>query len=84
MTNINDVTVPQLRKVISIRKQIDALEAKLAKLTGKASGNSAKNPADAFDAPKKRRKMSAAGRAKMAAAARKRWRKAKAAGKNRL
>jgi len=35
-------------------------------------------------APKKRRKVSAAGRARMAAAAKARWAKAKAEGKNRL
>jgi hypothetical protein len=40
--------------------------------------------AKAEAAPKKRRKVSAVGRARMAAAARARWAKAKAAGKNTL
>ena len=90
MTNL---TLDQLRKALAVREELDALESELAQLLG---GASARQPARR--APWARvnrqttlvamkpakRKMSAAGRARIAAAARKRWRLAKAAGKKTL
>jgi hypothetical protein len=59
----------QLRRAAKIKDQIVTLEKKLTRLFGA--------PAQTNPAPKKRRKMSAAGRRKIAAAARARWAKAK-------
>jgi hypothetical protein len=62
----------QLKQAINIKEQIEALESKLAALLG---GTPAATPA----ALPKKRTMSAAGRARIAAAQRARW--AKLAGK---
>ena len=83
MTNLS---VAQLRRALSLREKIDELESELSKLLGSASagpnGSAARRVPVAAVKPK--RTMSAAGRARIAAAARKRWRKAKAAGKRTL
>jgi hypothetical protein len=61
----------QLRRAATIKEQIQSLENELQRLSGAAI-----KPVAAV-APKKKRKMSAAGRAKIAAAARARWAKVK-------
>ncbi len=87
MTNLS---VAQLRQALSLREKIDELESELTRLLGGASAgpNGSASPRapqqKQLAAVKPKRTMSAAGRARMAAAARKRWRKAKAAGKTTL
>jgi hypothetical protein len=112
MTILQNLTADQLRKAISIKEQIESLQAQLAVIGddspvipvsagGRGTYKRSKTARMAMAvaqrerweklkgtneevAPKKRRKMSAVGRAKIAAAARARWAKAKAAGNNRL
>src|SRR5258706_2638 len=67
--NITHLSSTQLRQAATIKDQIDRLQAKLNGLLGGAKTQAA---------PTKRRKISAAVRAKMAAAARARWAKIKA------
>jgi hypothetical protein len=88
MSNINDLTVAQLRRAVSIREEIESLQEQLESLIGGSSSVSApkrRGPGrrpkavaategNEEDAPRKRR-MSAAGRARIAAAARARWAK---------
>ena len=75
MTNnsIANLSVAQLTKVIAVREKIETLERQLATLSG--------SEGEAVVATKGRRKrrggMSAAGRARVGAAARKRWAKLK-------
>ncbi len=72
MNSIADLSVKQLRQVINLREKIEALENKLSKLAGSTA-----KPV-AAETPKKRRKMSAAARAKIAAAQKARWAKVNA------
>jgi len=75
MTELQNLTVAQLRRVISIKEKIESLTDQLTAISGETS------------APQKRpgrRKMSRAARAAIAAAQRARWAKAKAQGKNSL
>jgi hypothetical protein len=76
MTNLQDLTVGHLRKVVAIKEEIERLEEKLAKLgSGRGPG---RPPAGAAPAgPRKRRKMSAAAKARIAAGQRARWAKVK-------
>jgi len=71
--NIHSLSLEQLKEVISIKEQIQALEAKLSKLGSEVSVA----PTPVTAAPQKtgkgRRKMSAEARAKIAAAATARW-----------
>jgi hypothetical protein len=65
MTNLS---ASQLRRAADIKDKIESLQKELSRLLGGTKG---------VAAPRKRRKMSAAGRAKIAAAARARWAKVK-------
>ena len=65
----------QLLKAADIKDQIEALESELATVLG-GSGNGIPSP---FKAPKTKRGMSAAGRARIAAAQKARWAKVKGA-----
>lgn len=77
MNNLSTLTLAQLKKAVSLREKIELLQSELNSLLGQGGGRPS--------APKpKRRKMSAAGRAAMAKAAKARWAKVKAAGRNRL
>jgi hypothetical protein len=69
MNSIANLSIQQLRKAATLKEKIQSLEKEL----GRILGSSAKPVVHA--APKKRRKMSAAGRAKIAAAQRARWAK---------
>jgi len=69
--SLSNVSVKQLRQAITIRERIEALEAKLGRLFGGSDGAAA----PARNGRRKRRGMSAAGRARIAAAARARWAK---------
>jgi hypothetical protein len=72
MNSIADLSVQQLRQVINLKEQIEALENKLNQLAGSTA------KPDAAKAPKKRRKMSAAARRKIGAAQKARWAKVNA------
>jgi len=65
------LSVAQLRRAATIKEEIQSLENELNKIFG----SSAKPAASVM--PKKRRKMSAAARAKIAAAQKARWAKVK-------
>jgi hypothetical protein len=64
-TNLTNISVQQLKRAIVVREQIEALEHELAAILGE-SHSGAKGPGG-------RRTMSAAARAKIAAAQRARW-----------
>jgi hypothetical protein len=70
-TSIISLSVQQLRRAADIKEKLEILEKEL----GQILGSSTKPGIQA--APKTRRKLSAAVRAKMAAAAKKRWAKLK-------
>jgi hypothetical protein len=87
MTNL---TTAHLRQALALRENIDALETELSELLGgiptRVKGTTS---VEAKEEPKNntknlRRPMSMAVKVRMAAAARKRWRLAKAAGKRTL
>ena len=67
-----NATPTQLRKAANIQEKIQSLQKEL----GQILGGEVSTPAQPTEAPKKR-KMSAAGRARIAAAARARWAKIK-------
>ncbi|MGO8836735.1 MAG: hypothetical protein ACLQQ0_04880 [Limisphaerales bacterium] len=69
--SITNLSAQQLRRAANIKEKIQSLENEL----GRILGDSTKSVTAV--APKKKRKMSAAGRAKIAAAARARWAKVK-------
>jgi hypothetical protein len=71
MTSLQNLTVAQLRQAISIKERIDELEAELAVVSGGEVTATAKLG--------ERRGMSAAGRARIAAAQKARWAKVKGA-----
>ena len=77
-----DVSVKQLEEAVAIRKQIDQLQSRLAGLlrgSSAPSGAVSSAPASAARTGRKRRGgLSAAGRARIAAAARARWARVKA------
>jgi hypothetical protein len=73
--SIASLSAQQLRRAADIKDKIQSLEKELEQILG----SSTKPVATA--APKKRRKMSAAGRARISAAAKARWAKVKAAQK---
>jgi hypothetical protein len=68
---LTSLSPQQLRRAATIKEKIQSLENELHRILG----SSAKSISAV--APKKKRKMSAAGRAKIAAAARARWAKVK-------
>lgn len=72
---LNSLSVQQLKRAVAIKERIARLEKKLATLLGES------NPAPAGTGSQPRRKMSAAGRARIAAAAKARWAKVRAAKK---
>jgi hypothetical protein len=69
MTLLNSLSAAQLRAAVAIKEQIEQLETQLGSIFGETTMPGV--------ADKKRRRMSAAGRARMAAAARARWAKIK-------
>jgi hypothetical protein len=71
MNSITNLTSKQLRRAASLKDKIESLEKRIGKLLGSAS------KPDIEAKPKKRRKMSAAGRASIAAAQKARWAKVK-------
>ncbi len=73
--SIVSLSAQQLRRAADIKDKIQALEKELEQILGSST-----KPV-ATSVPKKRHKMSAAGRARIAAAAKARWAKVKAAKK---
>ena len=70
--SIENISSVGLRRAARIKDKIEALQQDLARILGSSTS------VGAADAPRKRRKMSAAAKAKIAAAARKRWAKYRA------
>jgi len=70
-TSITSLSAQQLRRAADLKERIEALSHELSRLLG--------TPGSEGVAVVKRRKMSAAGIARISAAARKRWAKIKAA-----
>jgi len=68
---LSSLSVQQLRKAATLKEKIQSLEKEIGRLLG----SSTKPVAQVV--PKKKRKMSAAGRAKISAAAKARWAKVK-------
>ena len=84
---ISNISATQLRRAAEIQDQIETLQSQLSKILGGGSevGNGVKRLGRPPGSGKKgKRKMSPAARARIAAAARLRWKKAKAAGRNSL
>jgi hypothetical protein len=69
MNSIANLSVQQLRKAAALKEKIQSLEKELGRILGSPT-----KPV-AHVAPKKRRKMSAAARAKIGAAQKARWAK---------
>jgi hypothetical protein len=72
MSIISDLTVAQLRTAANLKERIAALQKQLDTLLGAAAKTPAAKPV------KKKRKMSAAARARIADAQRARWAKVRA------
>jgi len=70
-----DLSLQQLKKAVSIREKIENLEKELSRILG---GQAAIPSPTAPRMKRKRRKMSAAARAKISAAAKARWAKFRA------
>jgi hypothetical protein len=91
MKNLTEYSSQQLEQAIAIKKQIELLEIQLSKLAG-GSGLRGRPKMNRLGqggmnrdtTPKRRRRFSAQTRAKIAAAAKARWAKAKAKGRNTL
>jgi hypothetical protein len=85
MTTVLDLSSKQLRRAAALRERIDKLEKQLASILGQPSESAATAPAtEPATRPRRRRRMSKEARAKQAERMRKRWAKAKAAGKKSL
>jgi hypothetical protein len=74
MNSLANLSAKQLRRAAGIKDKINSLQKELNRILGTTAENQK-------TARKKRRKMSAAGRAKIAAAQKARWAKIKAANK---
>ena len=74
MTELLNLSTAKLKRIISLKQQIEKLSAKLQSLAGGSTAPAAKPG-------RKKWTMSAAARAKIAAAARARWAKVRAAKK---
>jgi len=91
MTDLSSLTPAQLYRAADIKEKIAKLESELAGVFGEAPRRKPGRPrkdvtSTALSGPtqQKRRKMSAAGRARIVAAMKARWLKAKKAGKKSL
>ena len=74
--NITSLTVAQLKEAIAIKEKIEALEQELESILGNSAEPAKAVPAMPVAAPKrKKRKMSAAAKAKISAAQKERWAK---------
>jgi hypothetical protein len=74
-TSLNSLSAQELRRAATLKEKIQSLEKKLHQLLGSATQSGVQA------APKKKRKMSAAGRARIRAAVKARWARVRAAKK---
>ena len=74
----------QLRRAANLRERMDKLEKQMAAILTSASEGSAKAVAKPAGSPKRKGKMSKQARARQSLMMKKRWAKAKAAGKKSL
>jgi hypothetical protein len=81
MSLITNLSVQQLRQAADLKEKIEGLEKQLSQVFGSSAHPAAAAKADAAKAPKKKGGMSAAGKARIAAAQKARWAKIKAAKK---
>jgi hypothetical protein len=72
MTNLHDLTTSQLHRIIAIKEQIEALQGELAIIASDEGETSVPTKTK-----KGKRRMSAAGRAAISAAAKARWARVK-------
>ncbi len=79
-----NLSAKQLRRAAALREQIDKMEGQLAAILGTPSESLATPAADRAARPRQRRRISKKARAAQAERMRKRWAKAKAAGKRSL
>jgi len=77
MTNLQNLSVEQLRKVVAIKEMIESLEAKLANIAGGRGPGRPRSLSALVPVVRRRRKMSAAAKARIAAGQRARWAKIK-------
>jgi hypothetical protein len=75
--NIENLSAKQLRQAATLKDRIDSLQSELSKLLGGTEVGNGMVP-EVTDGRKKKRKMSAAAKAKIAAAQRARWAKVRA------
>ena len=75
MSNILNLSSAKLGRIAALKGQLEKIQSQLQALVGESAAVTVAKPA------KKKRTMSAAGRAKIAAAARARWAKVRAATK---
>ena len=73
MTNLYNLTVAELRKVLAIKEKIEALQSEADSVLGAEGGA----PEAAAPGRRKRRHMSASARARIGAAQRARWARAR-------
>jgi hypothetical protein len=71
---MTELTSKQLRQAAAIKDKIESLQGKLKRLLG----SNANNPGPAIKSGRRKRKMSAAARAKISKAAKARWAKVRA------
>ena len=76
-TSITSLSAKQLRRAADLKERIENLQHELSQLLGSFGSNEPTTPAKS----KKKRTMSAAGRARISAAAKARWAKVRAAAK---
>jgi hypothetical protein len=79
-----NVSARQLLKAAALKEKIERLQNELTQLLGAPQLEFRRNLDGRRTASSPRRRMSLEAKAKIAAAAKARWKKAKAAGKNRL
>jgi hypothetical protein len=76
-TNISDLTITKLKNLLTLKEQIEALQSQLDSI----AGGDGEIPSPGKAPKKRRRRMSRAGRAAIAAAQRARWAKVKGKGR---
>jgi hypothetical protein len=72
VTNLSDLTAAQLKSIVAVKEQIEALQSQIDSIVGGRGGDNDESAIPAVEVPKKRH-MSAAAREKIAAAAKARW-----------
>ena len=70
MMNLTELTTSQLRRIVAIKEEIEALQAQIQSLAGDTE-----TPAPRAANGRRKRRLSPAGRARIAAAAKARWAK---------